>query len=354
LDFLLNDEQQMLRNMVDRFALDHYPAAARPAHSIPEAGHVAANWAMLADLGLLSLPFGADLGGLNGSPVELMIVAEALGKGVVAEPVLAEVLMAGVLLARAGSAAQQKRWIPAIMAGEAHVALAFAEHRTRFAFDSSTCRATDCKLKGTKSFVMAGSACDAFIVTTDEGLWLAAGNAPGISRRPYRLIDGSPALELTFDDTPAERMPGGLDTLRAHVDALRVPIAAELVGLMTTLFDLTLDYIKVRKQFGTTIGTFQALQHRMADKYVALEQSRSLLFRAAMTSGPEGEQARLAAKSYIAAAAVALGEEAIQLHGGMGVTDELLVGHAHKRILLLASLFGDSDTEALRYMATIG
>lgn len=350
LDFSLNDEQQMLRDMVERFAQERYPASERPSHRIPEAGHVAGNWAVMANLGLLSLPFSADLGGLAGSPVELMVVAEAFGRGLVAEPLLAEVLMAGALIASAGTDEQKQRWLPAIMAGEAHVALAFAEHRTRYDFDRSECRFTDGKLTGAKTFVMAGTRCDAFVVTTSDGPCLVSADAPGIGRRAYRLVDDTPALELTFDATPAEPMPGGLDALRAHIDALRVPIAAELVGLMTTLFNETLDYIKVRKQFEVAIGRFQAIQHRMADQYLALEQSRSLLYRAAMASGPDGAKARLAAKSYIARAAVALGEEAIQLHGGMGVTNELIVGHAHKRILVLASLFGDSDTEALRYM----
>jgi alkylation response protein AidB-like acyl-CoA dehydrogenase len=353
LDFRLNDEQQMLRDMIERFALDRYPAASRPAHRVPDTGHVAENWAILAELGILALPFGEDQGGLGGSAVELMIVAEALGKGVVPEPFLTEILIGGVLLANAGSAAQRECWLPAIMEGSAHVALAFAEPRTRYGFDRAECRAVKGRLTGSKTFVIAGSACDAFLVTSHKGLWLIEADAPGLTRRDYRLIDGAPALELTFNETPAEPIPGGLEALRDHVDALRVPIAAELVGLMGTLFDLTLDYVKVRKQFGAPIGTFQAIQHRLADQYVALEQSRSMLLRAALTCGSEGAKARLAAKSYIAAAAIRLGEEAIQLHGGMGVTDELMVGHAHKRVLLLANLFGDSDTEALRYMATV-
>lgn len=353
MDFLLNEEQQMLRDMVERFAADRYPAADRPTHRTPEAGHVAANWAMLAELGLLAMPFAAEAGGLDGSPAELMIVAEALGRGVVAEPVLAEVLMAGVLVERAGSVEQRERWLPGIIGGTAHLALAFAEPAARFAFDRADCRAAGGRLTGTKTFVMAGTACDGFIVTASDGLWLVEAEAAGLTKRSYRLIDGSPAIELTFENTPAQPMPGGLDALRDHVDALRVPIAAELVGLMATLFDLTLDYIKVRKQFGNPIGRFQALQHRMADQYLALEQSRSLLYRAALARGPDAARARLAAKSYISAAAVRLGEEAIQMHGGMGVTDELLVGHAHKRVLLLASLFGDSDTEALRYMEAV-
>lgn len=352
MDFLLNDEQQMLRDMVERFVADRYPPADRPAYRTPETGHDAANWSMLAQLGLLALPFSADAGGLDGSPVELMIVGEVLGRGVVAEPILSEVLMAGALIERAGSAGQRERWLSEIMGGTAHLALAFAEPAARFAFDRAETRAVDGRLTGKKTFVMAGNTCDGFIVTASEGLWLVEANAAGLSSHPYRLIDGSPALELTFENTPAEPMPGGTGALRDHVDALRVPIAAELVGLMGTLFDQTLEYIKVRKQFGTPIGTFQAIQHRMADQYLALEQSRSLLYRAALSNGPEASGARIAAKSYISAAAVRLGEEAIQMHGGMGITDELLIGHAYKRVLLLSHLFGDSDTEALRYMET--
>lgn len=355
MDFKIDEDQQMLRDMVERFVLDRYDPSQRPAHRIPAAGFDAANWALLAELGLLALPFGEEEGGLGGSAIDMMIVSEALGRGVVAEPFLPEILIAGQLLARAGTPEQKQRWLADIVSGAAHLALAHSEPDALFSLDAVTTRATDDHLTGTKTFVLGGTDTDGFIVSARDssgkiGLFLVDAAAPGLTRQDYRLIDGSTAIEIRFENTPAGPMAGGFDMLLALVDSLRVPIAAEMLGLMSTLFDVTLDYIKVRKQFGTAIGSFQAIQHRMADQYLALEQSRSLLFRAAMMKGEDAEAARLAAKAYIAAAGVRLGEEAIQLHGGMGVTDELIVGHAHKRILLLASLFGDADQELSRYI----
>ncbi len=346
----------MLRDMVERFVQDRYDPATRPHHRIPTQGFNEANWGLLAELGLLALPFSEEDGGLAGSTVDQMVVGEALGRGVVAEPYLAEILYAGQLLARAGTPAQKERWLADVMGGTAHLAVAHAEPRARYALDRVETRFADGKISGTKSFVMAGDATDAFIVSAQNGagavgLYLVKADAAGIARQDYRLVDGATAAELSFADTPAELMAGGIDALLDVVDALRVPIAAEMMGLMTTLFDVTLDYVKVRQQFGTSIGSFQAIQHRMAEQYLAVEQSRSLLYRAALIPGAAGEAARIGAKAYLAEAGVKLGEEAIQLHGGMGITDELIVGHAYKRMLLLASLFGDPDTEISRYTA---
>lgn len=356
LDFNLSGDQALLRDQIGRFVQERCGPDARPGHVTPAVGFDPENWALLAELGVLALPFDADAGGLGGTAEDVMIVAEGLGRGVVAEPWLSEILFAGGLIAKAGASAQKDKWLPAIMSGEAHLAVAFAEQQTRFAFDAAATRYDGENLHGSKTFVLAGSACDAFIVTAHGpdgtlGLFLIEADAPGLMRQAYRLIDGSPAAELYFSGAPAEAMDGGFAAFSEHIDSLRMPIAAELVGLMSILFETTLGYVRERKQFGAPIGSFQAIQHRMARQYLALEQSRSHLYRAALSDQPERRAAALAAKSYISTAAVRLGEEAIQLHGGMGVTDELIVGHAHKRALLLASLFGDADTEARRYLA---
>ena len=356
MDFKLNEEQCMLRDMVDRFVQERFDPATRPHHRTPAVGHDRANWALLAELGLLALPFAEQDGGIAGGPIELMVVTEALGRGVSAEPYFAEILFAGQLLAHAGTAAQKERLLGGVISGKTHLAVAHAEPRARFALDHVEARFVDGRLTGSKSFVLAGAATDAFIVSARNaagaiGLYLAEAGTAGVSRQDYRLIDGSTAAEIHFDGTLAEPMDGGIDTLLALVDALRVPIAAEMMGLMSTLFEVTLDYIKVRKQFGTSIGSFQAIQHRMADLYLAVEQSRSLLYRAALVDGARGEAARIGAKAYIAEAGIKVAEEAIQLHGGMGITDELIVGHAYKRMMLLGSLFGDPDTEIRRYAA---
>jgi alkylation response protein AidB-like acyl-CoA dehydrogenase len=351
LNFRFDNEQQLLSNMVDRFVHDRFAAATRPAHIVPQEGYDARNWSALAELGLLALPFADASGGLAGTDTDIMIVAEALGRGIAAEPWLASTLFAGRLMERAGSAAQRARWLPSVMAGDAHLAVAFAEPGGRFGPDTSSVSFHNGQLNGTKTFVMAGSGTDAFLVSAGTNLFLVEASAGGLNRTEYRLIDGSTACELHFAETSAEPMPVGLDALREVIDWLTIPIAAELVGLMDTLFKSTLEYVRTRHQFGSPIGSFQVIQHRLADQYVALEQCRSLMLRAVLTKDHTAAALRLAAKSRISAAAIALGEEAIQLHGGMGITDELIVGHAHKRVLLLATLFGDSDHALRRYNA---
>ena len=356
MDFSLTEEQRMLRDLVERFAGETYAPADRPLYAVPATGFAPSAWGQLAELGLLAMSLPEAVGGMDASPADLAVVAEALGRFVVPDPLLAEVWLAGGLMARAGTIAQQTRWLGDIAAGTAHLALAQAEPDSRFELGTIDTRYADGAITGTKTAVMGGAATDAVIVTArdasgEAGLYLVALSARGITRHDYRLLDNAPAMELTFAATPAEPLAGDLSALAGLIGDLRVVIAAEMVGLMQTLFDLTLDYVKVRRQFGHAIGSFQAIQHRLADQYAALEQSRSLMMRAALCSADEREAAGLAAKAYIARAGVALGEEAIQLHGGMGVTDELLVGHAHKRLLLLASLFGDADAETARYMS---
>ncbi|MDI1297225.1 MAG: acyl-CoA dehydrogenase, partial [bacterium] len=183
------------------------------------------------------------------------------------------------------------------------------------------------------------------------GLFLIKADAPGLSGRVYRMTDGSTASDLTLTRVPAEPMAGGMEALAMTLSDARLAICAELVGLMGMMFDATLDYIKTRKQFGQPIGSFQAIQHRMADSYTRVELSRSQLYRAAATGNddPGRDAAITGAKAYIAASAMTLGEEAIQLHGGIGTTEELMVGQAFKRVMLLASLLGDSDWELRRY-----
>lgn len=354
-DFALSEEQQLMRDMLERFALEHYPVADRPGYSVPETGFAPEAWRRLAELGILALPFAEESGGFGATPADLMILGEAFGRAVVPEPVLAGILFAARLLERAGTEAQRHRWLGPVMQGEAHLAVAFAEPGSRHALDRLDARCAEGRLHGDKTFVLGGSATDAFIVTArradgSAGLYLCEAGGEGVSTRAYRLLDGSPALEVSFDGAAAEELGRDAGALDELVEELRVPIVAEMVGLMATLLDQTLDYVKVRKQFGTAIGSFQAIQHRLADQYLALEQSRSLLFKAALASPVERRTAGLAAKAYVSRAAIGLGEEAIQLHGGMGITDELIIGHAHKRVLVLANLFGDADTEVRRYL----
>lgn len=369
MDFELDEEQTMLRDLVSRFAADHCGLAERAAHRGEAEGFSRANWRLLGELGLLAMPFAEEHGGLGGGAVEIMTVAEQLGRGLCTEPYLTDLLLAARLLERAGTPSQRKAWLPRIMAGETRIALAHFEHQARFnplyvRCDARATGTSEGKLIGAKTLVLSGAGVDGYIVSAREGgapdvvdglsLWFVAVDAPGIERHAYRVTDGSMACELRFHGTPAERLEGGSAELLAVFDEARIAACAEMVGIMATLFDATLEHVRTRQQFGQTIGSFQAVQHRMADLYVLLEQSRSHILRAAL-SLDDGVRsiAIAAAKSFVSASAVRLGEECIQFHGGMGTTDELAIGHGHKRILLLASLLGDADSELARYAAMV-
>lgn len=360
-NFDLDEQQTMLRDLVSRFIADRYGLTARAGYRATPEGFSRENWGLLAELGLLALPYPGEFGGLDGGNVELITVMEELGRGLCAEPYLSDLLLGGCLLARAGTEAQRADWLPRIIAGNARVALAHFEHEARFNTALVTTKA-DGGISGVKSMVLAGQGVDAFIVSARENggsleadglsLWLVPADADGLERRSYRLADGSVACELHLRNlTRAERLPGKADALFEIFDTARIAACAEMVGIMAMLMDATLEHIRTRRQFGQPIGSFQAVQHRMADLYVLLELSRSHLLRAALTEGDARQRAAAiaGAKSFIGAGAVKLGEECIQFHGGMGITDELAIGHGHKRILLLAALLGDPDRELVRY-----
>lgn len=337
-DFTLSGDQMMLKALVERFVRDRAPAADS-----------AANWALLASLGVLALPFAEASGGLGGGAVEIITAMEALGRGLAREPVLNRIIVAGLLLEAAGTPAQRADWLPRVIGGTAHLAFAYAEHGTRFALHGGATILDHRGLCGAKTCVPGGA--DAFIVTAEGphgvALALLRADAPGLARRDYRLVDGSLASELAFAEAPAEPMAGDCAALAEVVLTARIAACAELVGLMDLILQTTLDYVRQRRQFGAPIGSFQAVQHRLADVYVSYELARSHLYRSVLTE-PRGA-AVAAAKAYISEAAIHLGEECIQFHGGMGVSDDVVIGHAHKRILVLASAFGDVDTELSTY-----
>lgn len=346
----------MLRDQIDRFVSERFSPSARCADVTPETGFNSENWSFLAELGILSLFIEEAHGGLGGTLEDVLQIAEAFGQGVVTEPWLQQIIFAAGLMQRAGTQEQKNEWLPKVMSHGAHLAVAYAEPDARYSIDQVSSFFDGKKLTGFKTFVSAGTTCDAFIVTARApngsiGLFLVNSNSDGVEKRPYRLIDGSPALEISFSEVIAEPMAGGIDCLLDQIDVTRIAISAELLGLMSLVFDSTLAYVKERKQFGRAIGSFQAIQHRLAMQYLRIEQARSQVFRAALSSDEDRHAASLAAKSFVSETAKSLGEESIQLHGGMGVTDELIIGHAHKRILLLNSLFGDPDTEISRYMS---
>ena len=343
----------MIQSVVDRYVNERYAPGSRAHYRAEARGYSERNWSLLAECGLLALPFSSDDGGMDGGVVEIVTVMEGFGRGLVAEPLLSEVLVAGRLLATLGSEEQRQRWLPALIAGKKHLAFAFAEHGSRWNLRRIETRGESGTLSGAKTMV-SGYA-DAYIVSAvagdTTGLFLVDADAAGIRKRDYRLVDGSVASELCFDGVMAEALSGSIDEVETVLDVARLAIAAEMVGIMGYLFDSTLGYLKQRRQFGAAIGSFQAIQHRMADRYASLEQARSQLYRAMLAEPQQRSSATAAAKAYIGCASIRMAEECVQLHGGMGISEELDIGAGLKRLLLLSTLFGDVEHEIGRYSA---
>lgn len=367
MQFALNPDQRLLKESVERFLGERYAAGPRAYRALP-GGYSEENWRGMAALGLLGVPFASADGGLDGGPWELLTVMEALGRSMAVEPVLEEVVAAAGFLARAGEPAQKAQWLPKILSGEAHIALAHFEHAARFSLAGVQVRALPrgaaVTLEGTKSMVPLASTADVWIVSArDEGgdsdsggiaFYLVAPGASGIERRDFRLTDGSVASSIVFRGAPVMgRLRGGFAEFETAMDVARLAAGAEMVGLMTVLFESTVDYLRTRKQFGAPLSSFQAVQHRLADLYVLLEQSRSQLYRAALAwKAPARAVAGM--KSYVSRAAVEVGEACVHLHGGIGMTAELALGFGYKRLLVLASLLGDPDSELTRFLRLAG
>jgi alkylation response protein AidB-like acyl-CoA dehydrogenase len=324
MDLVPSDEQVMLRDMVRRFLDDRLDATTMGKG--PMAGE---DWRALGELGLFAFLMPERAGGMGGGAQDVMIVAEELGRSLAITPLAESVLLCAGLIAQHGTQAQVDRWIEPILSGDA--VLAFAEGGS----------AEGGVTNGSLGLVRNGMAANAYVVLTQDGdLALVAADAPGVSRSAVRLVDGSLAAQVTLADAPGETILASRQDLAEVKSVAELAIVAELVGAMARLLDLTLDYVKQRKQFGKALASFQVIQHRCARLYVALEQSRSLLIKAALTEGQSAVAARTSARAYVADAALRLAEDCVQLHGGMGVTEELAAGRALRRVLLLSKLFG--------------
>jgi len=363
-DFTLSEEQVLLRDSVDKFVREHGSVERHralrdtPLRFDPEA------WQQMARLGWLALPFSEAIGGIGGGAIELMVMGEALGRGLVREPVLATVVTCGGLLQRGGTAAQQQRYIPAIIDGSAQWAFAFAEPSSGYDFSrvETLARRTGdgYVLGGAKRAVLNAHCAQHLIVTArDDGapgeragvtLFIVDANAPGVSLERFVAVDGSGGAHVRFHDVVLGQeqvlgVPGqALPLVEAAVDTAIVALGAEALGSMLTLLHTTVEYTKTREQFGQPIGKFQALQHRMADMYLKVEETRSLLLNAAiaLAEGRRDAAAACAAlKVKVGEAGRYVSQQAVQLHGGIGMTDELCVGHHFKRLMILAQLYGD-------------
>ena len=349
MNFDLTEDEEMLKALVERFVADRYDPDKRRAYLAEPEGFSRSNWALLGELGLIALPFTPEHGGLGAGATGLATVFEVLGRGLVVEPLAEAALLAGGLFARLAGDALSAEWMPQLIAGEKRLAFAHREAAARDNWAWVETSAHDNRLSGEKSLVVAGAGADGFIVSArsagaagDSGgiaLYLVEASAPGLEIAPWRLVDGGVAATLRLDNVDAVPLGGGLAEIAEARSWLALAQSAEALGIMERLFAETLDFLRTRKQFGVPLGSFQALQHRMAAQYSQIEQARALLNLAMMTPPEHAAAWRQAvdgARAFIADAAVALGHEMIQMHGGMGVTDELIIGHGHKRLLMLS------------------
>lgn len=348
-NFDLNEDEEMLKALAERFVDDHYSDLDhRRGYLAGADGYSPEMWALLAELGLVAAPLGFESGGLALDATAIATVFEALGRGLVVEPLTENVMVAARLLERIAPEDVQESWMEALAMGSRRIALAHAEHGGRGGrtFVATTADGAGA-LTGAKTCVPAGAGVAAYIVTARESgaptdaagvaFYLVDAGAPGVAINPWRMADGSVAVSLTLDAVPATRLGGSLDDLAENDLLASLARSAEALGIMQRLFDATLDYLRTRQQFGTTLGSFQAIQHRMSAQYAVIEQARALLNLAIVRQGSDDFAGAVhGLRAFIAPASVELGHEMIQFHGGMGVTDELFIGHGHKRLLVLS------------------
>ena len=374
MNFDYTEEQNMLKDSVARFVQDQYDFDSRCKVAASEDGFSRENWSTFAELGWLSVPFAEDHGGFGGSVIDTMMLTEEFGKGIVLEPFLATVVLFGGLLSKAGSAAQQDGNIGSIIEGSLQGAVAFNERQSRFALNdvktTATASGDGYVLNGEKTVVFNGMAADKLIVSArtageqsdNDGitLLLVDASANGVERTGFRMMDGQQVANIRFDNVAvaADAVVGeagaGLAPLQSVVTDAIVAIGGEAVGIMDKLYHTTVEYTKTREQFGVAIGSFQALQHRMVEMFMCCEQTRSLLYRAACSVAAgqdDAEKDVLALKVMIGRAGKLVGDEAFQIHGGIGMTDELDVGHYVKRLMMINTLFGDADYSQQKFAA---
>jgi alkylation response protein AidB-like acyl-CoA dehydrogenase len=376
MDFSYSEEQLLLRDAIDKFLQKNYAFEQRREIIHSREGMSAAVWEGFASLGLHGVPIPEAFGGFGGGGVDVMLVMEALGRALVVEPYLSSVIMAGYTIALGGSDAQRSILLPRIADGSMKFAFGHSEPGSRYELDRvrTTARQEGGMwiIDGAKSVMMHGGLADLLIISartsgeadSPEGISLFFVNPAeqGVMGREYPTYDGMRAAEVTFDNVTIspESIIGVLDSgyalLEAVTDRGIAAVCAEAVGCMDAVKDATLEYLKTRQQFGVPIGKFQALQHRLVDMLIQTEQARSMAMLAAVkVDSPDIAERRrcvAAAKELIGRAGRFVGQQAIQLHGGMGMTDELPLGHYVKRLAAIETLFGDGDMQLDRFAAT--
>ena len=366
MDFSLNEIQMMLADSIEKFIDNDYDFDSRQKYADSDSGYSADVWKTFAELGWTAVPFSEEDGGFDGGPADIMVIMERFGRGLVVEPYLANVILAGGVLKRAASPEQKEHWLHPMIAGDLQTALAFLEPQARYDITNMATTAIadgdDWILNGSKGYVLNGRNAQMIVIpartsgaqTDQDGITLFAVDAAadGISMTDYATFDGHQAAEIQIANLRVDagavlgEIGKGFAALDAAIDDATLAVCAEAVGIMHVLKDKTVEYSKSRMQFGVPIGSFQALQHRMVDMLTDCEQSQSLLMWAVLIyaqGGAETKRAISSIKYQVGIAGRKVGEEAVQLHGGMGVTWELDVAHYFKRLTAIGQIFGNAD-----------
>ena len=372
MDFNFSEEQNMLRDSLSRLIREKYDFETRRGFVKSDLGRSVSIWSQLGELGIFMAPFSEEDGGLGGGSIDSMLVMEEFGKGIVTEPFVPSVVCGGGFLKHAGSKAQKEEHLTNIMSGESVFAFAYSEPKGRYNLADLTTTAKkdggDFIINGHKAVVIGAPWASHLIVTartsgdqrSKEGIsvFIVEKDSDGVSTRDYPTVDGRRASEVYFENVKvsSESIIGevdcGLGLIEKVVDEATVAICAEAVGAMGVAHQMTVEYSRQRKQFGTPIGKFQVLQHRMVDMFMEHEQALSMTYMATMKLGEadsDRKKAVSAAKVKIGQAGRFVGQAAIQIHGGMGMTDELAVGHYFKRLTLIDSECGNVDHHLKRY-----
>jgi len=367
-NFDLSEDEEMLKALAERFVVDHYDIERRRGYLAQPDGFSPANWGLLGELGLIAAPFDEKVGGLNLDATGIATVFEALGRGLVIEPLIENVLVGALLFAATAPETLREDWLPGLLDGSRRISLAHSEANGRPGRSWIECAARQdgeaTRLNGAKPFVPAGAGANAYIVSARAsgdpgdangiGLYFVLADSEGLTRENWRMADGSVAATLDMDDVSATQLSGGIREIAVAETLGSLARSAEALGIMERIFWETRDYLKIREQFGAPLSSFQAIQHRMVAQYAAIEQGRALLNLALVSWGkPEFETAVAGARAFIGPASIALGHEMIQFHGGMGVSDELSISHAHKRLLVLSRWPDDPEAALDRFAGVV-
>ena len=366
MNFELSEEQKMIQQSVERFVQENYDLTNRVKISSEDPGYSKEYWGSMADLGWLGLAFDEEDGGFGGNQIDTLVLMEQFGKGLVLEPFLANIVLGGGIIKRAASSTIKESIIPSLMEGKLQITLAYAEEQSRFDIEDVATAAREedggFVINGKKSMVLNAESADKIIVVTrtsgsqvDENgisLFIVDASSEGVEKQNFPTVDGLRASEITFENVKvtSEALVGekdkGFKILQSVVNDAILALSAEAVGAMEVLYKDTVEYTQQREQFDHALSDFQVLQHRMVDMFMEYEQCKSLLFRATLETVEDPDLAQRtihALKHLIGKSGIFVGESAVQLHGGMGVTEELRIGHFFKRLLVIDSQFGNAD-----------